>query len=246
MKSKKPAWNKGRRVGSRTPLLPNQIRAIQSKLAQKSDWRDLSLFMIAIDTYLRGCDLVSLTVADVTFANGSIRNQFVVTQKKTRRRKPRTIWQRLFSSETVERTTGKAVRVALSSQTRYVLEQWFAQSGKQRGDYLFTRTKGPAGQQPHITTDTFRKLVKQWVSAIGLDGADYSGHSLRSSRIDPLLEACGNDNRIGQLLLGHSDTRSIDHYRKQKEVREALELSVSINFFHSIKTLKSLQKGRRK
>lgn len=202
--------------------------------------------MVAIDTFLRGSDLVALKVEDISFSNGNVRSQFTVTQKKTRRRKPRTVWQRLFSDGKIERTTGKAVRVALTEQTQFAVSQWLTQSGKKHGDFLFTRAKGPEGQLPHITTDTFRKLVKQWVSAIGLDPVDYSGHSLRSSRIDPLLEACGNDNRIGQLLLGHSDTRSIDHYRKQKDVREALELSVSINFFHNIKVLKTLQKGRRK
>jgi integrase len=202
--------------------------------------------MVAIDTFLRGCDLVALKVEQVAFANGTVREQFTVTQKKTRRKKPRTMWQRWFSPGETELTTGKAVRVALSPQTRFVIEYWIAQSGKKSGDFLFTRFKGMEGQQPHITTDTFRKLVKQWVSAIGLDGADYSGHSLRSSRIDPLLEACGYANRIGQRLLVHSDTRSIDHYRKQKEVSEALELSVSINFFHDIKVMKSLQKGKRK
>lgn len=239
MPAPKIPWNKDRRVGSRTPFTPDQVRAIQAHLVHEDNWRDLSLFMVGIDTFLRGCDLVALSVEDVTFANGEVRDQFTVAQKKSRRKKPKSLWQRMFAGRTEpERTTGAAVRVALSAETRFVTAEWIRQSGKHRGDFLFTRFKGIDGAAPHITTDTFRKLVKSWAEAIGLDPADYSGHSLRSTRIEPLLAACGKDDRIGSIVLGHADRRSVEHYRAQQDVSEALKLAASINFFLPLSDLK--------
>lgn len=238
MHSAKIPWNKDRRVGSRTPFKPDEIRAIQAHLAEAGNWRDLSLFMVGIDTFLRGCDLVALSVAAVTFANGDVRSQLTVTQRKSRK-KPQSLWQRILTGNgEPQRTTGAPVRVALSAETRFVIAEWIRESGKSRSDHLFTRFKGRDGATPHITTDTFRKLVKSWAEVIGLDPADYSGHSLRSSRIEPLLQACGKDDRIGSIVLGHADRRSVEHYRAQQDVAMALRLAASINFFLPLSELK--------
>lgn len=57
MISRKVAHNKGRRDGGKSPFRPVDVQAIQEYLARKNQWRDLCLFMIGIDTYLRSCDL---------------------------------------------------------------------------------------------------------------------------------------------------------------------------------------------
>lgn len=242
MISRKVAHNKGCRDGGKSPFRPVDVQAIQEYLARKNQWRDLCLFMIGIDTYLRSCDLVSLSVEKVTFSSGSVRDEFTVIQKKSRRKKPKGFWKRiLYPMQEPEITAGKPVRVALSPETRFVTAEWIRQSGKARGDYLFTRLKGTGGAKPHITEGSLRDLIKDWVDAIGLPKEDFSGHSLRKTRIDPLLEACralGKDDRVGTILLGHSDGRSIDHYKKQQEVSEALRISASINFHLSLEELK--------
>lgn len=59
---KRRAWNKGRLVGQKRPLLPKQVWAIRARLELAGNLRDLALFNVAIDSKLRGCDLVTLKV----------------------------------------------------------------------------------------------------------------------------------------------------------------------------------------
>jgi hypothetical protein len=60
----RPAWNKGRIVGQKRPLLPKHVWAIRVRLEIAGNARDLALFNLAIDSKLRGCDLVRLLVAE--------------------------------------------------------------------------------------------------------------------------------------------------------------------------------------
>ena len=60
IRSRRPAWNKGRIVGQKRPLLPKHIWAIRVRLELADRVRDLALFNTAVDSKLRGCDLVRL------------------------------------------------------------------------------------------------------------------------------------------------------------------------------------------
>ena len=62
---KRKAWNKGRIIGQKRPLLPKQVWAIRARLELASYPSDLALFNVAIDSKLRGCDLIKLTVTDL-------------------------------------------------------------------------------------------------------------------------------------------------------------------------------------
>ena len=61
----RPAWNKGKIIGPRPPLRPGHVWSIRAKLHLEGRHRDLALFNLAIDSKLRGCDLVTLRVSDV-------------------------------------------------------------------------------------------------------------------------------------------------------------------------------------
>ncbi len=67
----RPAWNKGRIVGQKRPLKPKHVWAIRVRLELAENHRDLALFNMAIDSKLRGCDLVKMKVVDV-MATGQI------------------------------------------------------------------------------------------------------------------------------------------------------------------------------
>ena len=58
----RPAWNKGRIVGQKRPLKPKHVWAIRVRLELAENHRDLALFNMAIDSKLRGCDLVKMKV----------------------------------------------------------------------------------------------------------------------------------------------------------------------------------------
>ena len=70
----RPAWNRGRIVGQKRPLLPKHVWAIRVRLELADRTRDLALFNLAIDSKLRGCDLVRLRVADV-YAAGQVKER---------------------------------------------------------------------------------------------------------------------------------------------------------------------------
>ena len=80
----RPAWNKGRIVGQKRPLLPKHVWAIRVRLEIADNHRDLALFNLAIDSKLRGCDLVCLKVADV-FAAGQVKERASIIQRKTQK-----------------------------------------------------------------------------------------------------------------------------------------------------------------
>jgi hypothetical protein len=78
----RPAWNKGRIVGQKRPLKPKHVWAIRVRLELAENHRDLALFNLAIDSKLRGCDLVKMKVVDV-MASGQIKERASVLQSKT-------------------------------------------------------------------------------------------------------------------------------------------------------------------
>jgi hypothetical protein len=59
------AWNKGKLVGAKPPLRPKHVWSIRTRLMVEGRTRDLALFNLAIDSKLRGCDVVALKVEDV-------------------------------------------------------------------------------------------------------------------------------------------------------------------------------------
>ena len=76
--------NKGRLVGQKPPLKPKDIWAIRIQLQNAHQDRDLAMFNLAIDSKLRGCDLVNLHVRAITHANQILARAMVV-QRKTQR-----------------------------------------------------------------------------------------------------------------------------------------------------------------
>jgi hypothetical protein len=76
------AWNRGKIVGQKTPLKIKEVWAIRIRLQLAERSRDLALFNLAIDSKLRGCDVVKVSVEDVLLS-GTLRSRASVVQKKT-------------------------------------------------------------------------------------------------------------------------------------------------------------------
>lgn len=74
IRPKRPAWNKGRLIGQKRPLLPKHVWAIRVRLEISEKIRDLAIFNMAVVSKLRGCDLVKLKVADV-YAAGQMKER---------------------------------------------------------------------------------------------------------------------------------------------------------------------------
>ena len=108
-----------------------------------------------------------------------------------------------------QQKTGANVTPTLTPFAREALQRWIAVSGKEAGDFLFTRSKTPGGGP--ISASTYRRVVKSWAETTGLDPAEYSSHSIR--RTKPIfMYRSGCPIADISKLLGH---RSIDvtlHY----------------------------------
>jgi hypothetical protein len=78
---KRGAWNKGKLIGAKPPLRPKHVWSIRTKLQVADRKRDLAMFNLAIDSKLRGCDVVALKVEDIAPHGYAVRS--------TSRRRPR-------------------------------------------------------------------------------------------------------------------------------------------------------------
>lgn len=112
-------WNKGKLVGQKPPLRPKDVWAIRVRLQVAERSRDLALFNLAIDSKLRGCDLVALRVNDVA-PSGRVRGRALVLQRKTNR----------------------PVQFELTDQTREALESWIRVAQLRAAGPLFPEPPG--------------------------------------------------------------------------------------------------------
>lgn len=193
-------WNKGKLVGAKPPLRPSHVWSIMTKLQMQGRTRDLALFNLAIDSKLRGCDVVAMRVEDVA-PSGYALDRATIRQKKT----------------------GRPVRFELTDQTRQAIDAYLRQSGRVAGQVLFSgRGDGSRG----LTTRQYAWLVQEWVASIGLDLAKFGTHSLRRTKAVLIYRRTSN-LRVVQLLLGHSKIESTVRYLGI-EVDDAIELAEKI------------------
>src|ERR1700760_4356788 len=172
--SHRSPWNKGKLIGSKPPLRTKEVWSIRTKLQVERRVRDLAMFNLAIDSKLRGSDVVSLTVEDVA-PNGVAIDRATVRQKKT----------------------GHPVRFELSEQTREAVDDYIRATRKKPGEFLFTSRRYPGSS---LTTRQYARLVSGWIAGIGLDPALYGTHSLRRTKATLIYRKTGNLRAV-QLLL---------------------------------------------
>ncbi len=190
-------WNKGRFIGPKPPLKPKQVWAIRLHLQREQRLRDLALFDLAIDSKLRGCDLVRLTIGQLV-VNGVARHRATVIQRKTE----------------------QPVQFELTDQTRDSLLGWLQLRGGTLDDYVFP-SRSRKGQ--HLSTRQYARLLGEWVGAVGLGRAAFGTHSLRRTKVALIYKQTGNLRAV-QILLGHTKLESMVRYLGV-DAEDALTLS---------------------
>ncbi|MCI0755501.1 tyrosine-type recombinase/integrase [Teichococcus vastitatis] len=193
-------WNKGRFISPKPPLKPKQVWAIRFHLQREQPLRDLALFDLAIDSKLRGCDLVRLTIGQLV-VNGTARHRATVIQRKTE----------------------QPVQFELTGQTRDSVLAWLALRGGTLDEFVF-RSRSRKGQ--HLSTRQYARLVGEWVEVIGLGRSAYGTHSLRRTKVALIYKRTGN-LRATQILLGHTKLESTVRYLGV-DAEDALTLSEAI------------------
>jgi integrase len=177
-------WNKGKLIGPKPPLRQKHVWAIRGMLQDDRSRRDLAMFNLAIDSKLRGCDVVALKVEDIA------PNGYAVDRASVRQRK-----------------TGRPVRFEITEHTRQAVESYLKSSRKKPGEFLFT------GSRPgrNLTSRQYGRLVSNWLMDIGLDPRLYGTHSLRRTKATLIYRRTGNLRAV-QLLLGHTKIESTVRY----------------------------------
>ena len=192
--------NKGKLIGPKPPLQPKHVWAIRTRLQLSKRTRDLALFNLAIDSKLRGCDVVSLRVDDIA-PNGHAIDRATVRQRKT----------------------GRPVKFEITEQTRQAIDEYLKLVPKDPGDFLFI---GRRGKGRNLTTRQYARLVSEWIGSIGLDSSLFGTHSLRRTKATVIYRRTGNLRAV-QLLLGHTKIESTVRYLGI-EVDDALAIAEKI------------------
>jgi integrase len=197
----KAPWNKGRLTGQKRALKPKEVWAIRVRLQLERRRRDLALFDLAIDSKLRGCDLVRLRVNNVCIG-GRVQDRATVIQRKT----------------------GRPVQFEITEQTRAAIDDWLAGTAIEASQYLFP---SPLHDQTHISTRQYLRIVHRWVERAGLDTSAYGTHSMRRTKAALIYKKTGNLRAV-QLLLGHTKLESTVRYLGV-EVDDALSISEQVD-----------------
>jgi integrase len=199
--AKRSPWNKGKLTGAKPPLRPKHVWSIRTKLQVEGRTRDLAMFNLAIDSKLRGCDVVGLKVEDVA-PSGYAVDRAAVRQKKT----------------------GQPVRFELTEQTREAVDDYLRTAGKKPGEFLFSGRRGPGRS---ISTRQYARLVSEWIASIGLDPHLFGTHSLRRTKAALIYRRTGNLRAV-QLPLGHTKIESTVRYLGI-EVDDALAIAEQVD-----------------
>ena len=200
----RPASNKGKLRGPKPPLRVGHVWSIRARLQLERRVRDLALFNLAIDSKLRGCDLVALRVDDVA-PNGYAIDRANIRQSKT----------------------GRPVRFELTEVTRQAVDDYLRISDRNLGQFLFP---GRGGPDRHLTTRQYARLVGQWVRGVGLDPLKYATHSMRRTKATLIYRRTGTCGRFNccwatprsKARCAISVSRSTTHLISQRKSRSEL------------------------
>jgi integrase len=199
--SRRIAWNRGKIVGQKRPLKIKEIWAIRVRLQLAQRSRDLALFNLAIDSKLRGCDVVKVGVEDVLMSE-TLRSRTSIVQQKT----------------------GKPVTFEITEQTRLAIQGWLHQLDRRQRGPLFPSRANP---KRCISTRQYARLVDSWIASIGLDLSAYGTHSLRRTKATLIYRRTGSIHVV-QLLLGHAKLESTVRYLGI-EVEDALAIAEQVD-----------------
>lgn len=190
-------WNKGSLVGPKLALKPRQVWSVRFHLKREGRVRDLALFDLAVDSKLRGCDLVRLRVSDL-LAGGVVRSRALVVQQRT----------------------GTPVQFEVTQGTRESVLTWIRQRRAKPGDYLFPSRRR---DRDCISTRHYARMLKGWLDQVGIEPSAYGTHSLRRTKVALIYRQTGNLRAI-QILLGHTKLDSTVRYLGV-DIEDALALA---------------------
>jgi site-specific recombinase XerC len=198
----------GRMVGAKRPFKPRQVWATRFWLDRERRVRDRAMFDLAIDSKLRGCDVVKVSIGDLVSVS-RIRSRAIVIQQKTSR----------------------PVQFELLELARGSILAWPERRGSTLDDFVFPNRIDHAD---HIGTRQYARLVAEWVTGIGLRPEDYGTQSLRRTKASIIYKQTGNLRAL-QILFGHTKIESTVRYLSV-DVEDALALVEGTEVLHLMRS----------
>ena len=183
------------------PLTKVQIRKIKDSLKSSNNLRDMALFSLSIDSMLRSCDILKLTVKDILRVDGCILKEVGIKMGKG----TQSVWVH-FQEDTVQ-----------------MLVDYINSTDKNLNDYIFTGRKNTGKPISYIQ---HTRLIKKWVSQIGLKPDQFSTHSIRRSKVS-LVYKKTQDPEICRQLLGQDSITNTARYlgiKKRDPLKEAQKI----------------------
>jgi integrase len=179
MRTHRTALDKGRLLGQKPPLEPKEIWSLRIRVQLADEARDLALFNLAIDSKLRGCDLVSLRVRDVYQGSWLPAERLSCSARRNDQCNSR------------------------SRRRREAVAAWVSRRDLRSTSYLFPGRS----RDRHLSLRQYSRIVEGWAGCIGLDQSRYGTHTLRRSKPTLLYKRTKNIRAI-QFLLGHTKLES--------------------------------------
>jgi len=183
------------------PLTKAQIRKIKDLLKTSNNLRDMALFNLSIDSMLRSCDILKLTVKDILRVDGCVLKEVDIKMGKG----TQSVW------------------VHLQEDTVQTLVDYINSTDKNLNDYIFTGRKNTGKPISYIQ---HTRLIKKWVSQIGLKPDLFSTHSIRRSKVS-LVYKKTQDPEICRQLLGQDSVTNTARYlgiKKRDPLKEAQKI----------------------
>ena len=140
-------WNKNVVVGRKSPLSAEEVKLLKLSIKLTGNKRDELLLHLAIDTSLRGVDLVKLKVKDICDSSLKVKEYFYIKQSKT----------------------SKNVMCNLSEDSRKMALAYILNNRLELDCYLFTSLYKIKDGTKHLTPHHYRELIKKWLKNAGLD-----------------------------------------------------------------------------
>ncbi len=177
--AKRQPWNAGRKLGAKRALKPQQVWAVRFRLDQDRRFRDRAMFDRAIDSKLRGCDVVKMKIGDLVTGD-RIRSRTIVVQQQT----------------------GRPVQFELLDSARSSILAWLEHRGGALDDFVFPSR---IDHDRHMSTRQYARLVDEWVTSIGLRREDHGAHPLRRTKVAIIYKQTGQPARCADPARSHRD-----------------------------------------
>lgn len=155
------------------------------------------MFNLALDCKLRACDFIKLKVRDIAHGT-NVQSRAMLIQQKT----------------------GKPVKFEITLKTKTTITSQIKSNGLKSDDYLFASR---VREHEHLSTRQYSRIVKRWVTSIGLDATAYGTHSMKRTKSSLIYKRTKNLLAV-QVLLGYDKLENTVRY-PSIEVDDALELS---------------------